>query len=299
MSEVTKTAAHKDFYPIRRAKVTYAEWITKAIASSPHNCLALAEINDWMVANVPGLKNLRFLHSSQGWKNAVRHTLSVNRSRFVKISREGRPSLWTLNAKYRRSLPFESICRSISANNYKHGSCFPNDNAIEFESNRDEPTKHALNSESMVPSEHSYPQLNLEISALIAQNRAIHLLSLADEYAERNSLLNHQLSSAASFPSNNNGMFIPQLATQSVQVMFQDGSIGSMPIPRPLPLSDASVLISDFSNQCSNFWWSNSKKSERLLTSDINHQFCMEMAKFLLMQGHINRNESISASPIL
>lgn len=52
----------------RRLKTTYAEWITKAIMSSPAKSLALAEINEWMAGNVPGLKDQKFLHSSQGWK---------------------------------------------------------------------------------------------------------------------------------------------------------------------------------------------------------------------------------------
>lgn len=52
----------------RRLKTTYADWITKAILSAPTKSLALAEINEWMAVNVPGLKDQKFLHSSQGWK---------------------------------------------------------------------------------------------------------------------------------------------------------------------------------------------------------------------------------------
>jgi hypothetical protein len=57
--------------------------------------MTLAEIYDWLATNVPGLQEQRYLHSSKGWKNAVRHTLSIN-PRFRKITRVGRPSWWTL-----------------------------------------------------------------------------------------------------------------------------------------------------------------------------------------------------------
>jgi len=66
-----------------------------AISSSNDKQLTLAEIYDWMATNVPGLEAQRHVHSSKGWKNAVRHTLSINK-RFTKIGRLGRPGWWTL-----------------------------------------------------------------------------------------------------------------------------------------------------------------------------------------------------------
>jgi forkhead box protein O3 len=66
-----------------------------AISSSNDKQLTLAEIYDWMATNVPGLEAQRHVHSSKGWKNAVRHTLSINK-RFKKIGRLGRPGWWTL-----------------------------------------------------------------------------------------------------------------------------------------------------------------------------------------------------------
>jgi hypothetical protein len=74
---------------------SYADIITNAILSSSENRLSLAEIYDWMVKNVNGLEDQRHLHSSKGWKNAVRHTLSINQ-RFKKITRIGRPGWWTV-----------------------------------------------------------------------------------------------------------------------------------------------------------------------------------------------------------
>lgn len=47
---------------------TYAQWITKAIAESPSKAITLADINEWMIRNVPGLQEQRYLHSCKGWK---------------------------------------------------------------------------------------------------------------------------------------------------------------------------------------------------------------------------------------
>lgn len=75
---------------------SYADWITRAIQSSPQSKMTLAAIYNWMAANVPGLYEKRNLHSSKGWKNAVRHTLSVNR-RFQKSSQPNvRAALWSI-----------------------------------------------------------------------------------------------------------------------------------------------------------------------------------------------------------
>jgi hypothetical protein len=74
---------------------SYADIITNAILSSTDKRLSLAEIYDWMVKNVEGLEDQRHLHSSKGWKNAVRHTLSINQ-RFKKVTRIGRPGWWTV-----------------------------------------------------------------------------------------------------------------------------------------------------------------------------------------------------------
>lgn len=76
---------------------TYAQWIAKAIASTLERAMTLADINEWMIKNVPGLAEQRYLHSCKGWKNAVRHTLSINRHRFTKVPQNGKPSLWSLN----------------------------------------------------------------------------------------------------------------------------------------------------------------------------------------------------------
>lgn len=75
---------------------SYADWISRAIQSTSDSKMTLAGIYHWMATNVPGLYEKRNLHSSKGWKNAVRHTLSVNR-RFKKSTQPNRrAALWSL-----------------------------------------------------------------------------------------------------------------------------------------------------------------------------------------------------------
>lgn len=79
---------------------SYAELISRAIYSCAEHQMTLAQIYDWMVDNVPSLQGTRTLHSSKGWKNAVRHTLSIN-PRFKRIPRQGRPGVWTVDEGFK------------------------------------------------------------------------------------------------------------------------------------------------------------------------------------------------------
>uniref|UniRef100_A0A915L8P7 Uncharacterized protein n=1 Tax=Romanomermis culicivorax TaxID=13658 RepID=A0A915L8P7_ROMCU len=47
---------------------TYAQWIAAAIDSTTKKAMTLADINEWMIKNVPGLAEQRYLHSCKGWK---------------------------------------------------------------------------------------------------------------------------------------------------------------------------------------------------------------------------------------
>ncbi|XP_075958551.1 forkhead box protein O1-A-like [Anarhichas minor] len=78
--------------------MSYADLITKAIDSSPEKRLTLSQIYDWMVKNVPYFKDKGDSNSSAGWKNSIRHNLSLH-SRFVRIQNEGtgKSSWWMLN----------------------------------------------------------------------------------------------------------------------------------------------------------------------------------------------------------
>ncbi|XP_043999747.1 forkhead box protein O3a [Gambusia affinis] len=77
---------------------SYADLITQAIESSPEKRLTLSQIYDWMVRSVPYFKDKGDSNSSAGWKNSIRHNLSLH-SRFVKVQNEGtgKSSWWIVN----------------------------------------------------------------------------------------------------------------------------------------------------------------------------------------------------------
>ncbi|XP_016318683.1 forkhead box protein O1-A isoform X3 [Sinocyclocheilus anshuiensis] len=78
--------------------MSYADLITKAIESSPEKRLTLSQVYDWMVKNVPYFKDKGDSNSSAGWKNSIRHNLSLH-SRFIRVQNEGtgKSSWWMLN----------------------------------------------------------------------------------------------------------------------------------------------------------------------------------------------------------
>nr|XP_033802362.1 forkhead box protein O4 [Geotrypetes seraphini] len=77
---------------------SYAELISQAIESSPEKRLTLAQIYDWMVKSVAYFKDKGDSNSSAGWKNSIRHNLSLH-SKFIKVHNEatGKSSWWMLN----------------------------------------------------------------------------------------------------------------------------------------------------------------------------------------------------------
>lgn len=78
--------------------LSYAELIAKAIASSAEQRLTLSEIYDWMIKYVPFFRNKVDRISSAGWKNSIRHNLSLH-NRFKRVQSEGtgKSSWWMLN----------------------------------------------------------------------------------------------------------------------------------------------------------------------------------------------------------
>ncbi|XP_051963162.1 forkhead box protein O1-A-like [Xyrauchen texanus] len=78
--------------------MSYADLITKAIESSPEKRLTLSQVYDWMVKSVPYFKDKGDSNSSAGWKNSIRHNLSLH-SRFIRVQNEGtgKSSWWMLN----------------------------------------------------------------------------------------------------------------------------------------------------------------------------------------------------------
>lgn len=78
--------------------MSYADLISQAINSTNDKRLTLSEIYDWMVQHVPYFKDKGDSTSSAGWKNSVRHNLSLH-SRFKRLQNEGtgKSSWWTIN----------------------------------------------------------------------------------------------------------------------------------------------------------------------------------------------------------
>jgi len=77
---------------------SYADLITQAISSSPERRMTLSQIYDWMVAHIPYFGDRQSSSKSAGWKNSIRHNLSLHQ-KFVKVPNEGagKSSWWTLN----------------------------------------------------------------------------------------------------------------------------------------------------------------------------------------------------------
>ncbi|XP_078485748.1 transcription factor protein [Ciona intestinalis] len=89
-----KTTSRKNAW----GNMSYADLITQGIESSPDKRLTLAQIYDWMVKNVPYFKDKGDSNSSAGWKNSIRHNLSLH-SKFKRIQNEGtgKSSWWIIN----------------------------------------------------------------------------------------------------------------------------------------------------------------------------------------------------------
>uniref|UniRef100_A0AB38ZLB7 Forkhead box protein O n=1 Tax=Amblyseius orientalis TaxID=911335 RepID=A0AB38ZLB7_9ACAR len=78
--------------------MSYADLITQAITSAPDKRLTLSQIYDWMVQNVSYFKDKGDSNSSAGWKNSIRHNLSLH-NRFMRVQNEGagKSSWWMIN----------------------------------------------------------------------------------------------------------------------------------------------------------------------------------------------------------
>lgn len=77
---------------------SYADLITQAITSCPERRMTLSQIYEWMVAQIPYFTERQSNSKSAGWKNSIRHNLSLHQ-KFVKIPNEGagKSSWWTVN----------------------------------------------------------------------------------------------------------------------------------------------------------------------------------------------------------
>ncbi|XP_028314567.1 forkhead box protein O6 [Gouania willdenowi] len=77
---------------------SYADLISQAIENSPEKRLTLAQIYEWMVKTVPFFRDKGDNNSSAGWKNSIRHNLSLH-NKFLRVHNEstGKSSWWMLN----------------------------------------------------------------------------------------------------------------------------------------------------------------------------------------------------------
>ncbi|KAK3706875.1 hypothetical protein QZH41_018438 [Actinostola sp. cb2023] len=93
-SEGPKKSSRKNAW----GNFSYADLITQAIQSSPEKRLTLSQIYDWMVNSVPYFRDKGDSNSSAGWKNSIRHNLSLH-SKFVRVQNEGngKSSWWVIN----------------------------------------------------------------------------------------------------------------------------------------------------------------------------------------------------------
>nr|XP_033332199.1 forkhead box protein O [Megalopta genalis] len=95
---------------------SYADLITQAITSAPDERLTLSQIYEWMIQNIPYFREKGESNSSAGWKNSIRHNLSLH-SRFMRVQNEGtgKSSWWMINrdakpgkSSRRRAITMES-----------------------------------------------------------------------------------------------------------------------------------------------------------------------------------------------
>lgn len=86
--------------------LSYADMITQAINSSIEKRMTLSEIYNWMVQNIPFFRDKGESNSSAGWKNSIRHNLSLHNC-FIRIQNDGagKSSWWMLNPDYRVTRP--------------------------------------------------------------------------------------------------------------------------------------------------------------------------------------------------
>ncbi|XP_040576817.1 uncharacterized protein [Lepeophtheirus salmonis] len=77
---------------------SYADLITQAIQSSPDQRLTVSQIYEWLVKNISFFSDKGDSNSSAGWKNSIRHNLSLH-PKFVRVQNEGtgKSSWWIIN----------------------------------------------------------------------------------------------------------------------------------------------------------------------------------------------------------
>ena len=92
--------------------LSYAQLITRAIDSSPWKRLTLNEVYEWIVKFVPYFKDKTDPKSSWGWKNSIRHNLSLH-NQFIRVpiisslSKGPVKYVWTINPSFKNNSPYK------------------------------------------------------------------------------------------------------------------------------------------------------------------------------------------------
>ncbi|CAL8106279.1 unnamed protein product [Calicophoron daubneyi] len=87
---------------LSKPNYSYTHLIFMAIESTPQKCMTVNQIYNWCESNFPFYK-----HAGAGWKNSLRHNLSINKS-FKRLPRDsrgpGRGAFWTVEPRERPAL---------------------------------------------------------------------------------------------------------------------------------------------------------------------------------------------------
>eukprot|EP00092_Neocalanus_flemingeri_P019449 GFUD01021067.1.p1 GENE.GFUD01021067.1~~GFUD01021067.1.p1 ORF type:complete len:534 (-),score=133.20 GFUD01021067.1:41-1642(-) len=84
---------------------SYSDMIVQAIVTSPEQRLTLNQIYDWMISAIPYFSERQDNASSAGWKNSIRHNLSLHQ-KFLKVPNEdaAKSSWWTINPEKKQTI---------------------------------------------------------------------------------------------------------------------------------------------------------------------------------------------------
>ncbi|XP_031574683.1 forkhead box protein O-like [Actinia tenebrosa] len=129
-----KTTEALNLWPTRPGSAwrnfSYTDLITLAIFSTSDRRMTVKEIYAWVARNIPHFYTKKYEPAASGWKNTIRHTLSI-RKRFVRIpTQRERRSLWTIKPEYLHVV-FTEISQKISADgsfmtpDYDHTTFYP------------------------------------------------------------------------------------------------------------------------------------------------------------------------------